>query len=99
MPHRHVTNQHALHAHHHNRRHGQQLAPPSNTFPFTVFPGYRVDLLAGGQAIASDNNSLLASEGTFLTSQFSISIGASHVLADQSLGIRSVNLNAGPASK
>jgi len=69
---------------------------PSNTFVFTGFPGYRVDLLAGGQVIASDNNSLLPSEGTFLTSQFSLSIGASHVLAGQSLGIRLVNLNAGP---
>lgn len=69
---------------------------PSNTFVFTGFPGYRVDLLVGGQVIASDNNSLLPSEGTFLTSQFSLSIGASHVLAGQSLGIRLVNLNAAP---
>lgn len=69
---------------------------PSNTFVFTGFPGYRVDLLAGGQVIASDNNSLLPAEGTFLTSQFSLSIGASHVLAGQSLGIRLVNLNAAP---
>ncbi|MBC8041385.1 MAG: PEP-CTERM sorting domain-containing protein [Opitutaceae bacterium] len=68
----------------------------TNAFVFTGFPGYRVDLLAGGQVIASDNNSLLPSEGTFLTSQFSLSIGASHVLAGQTLGIRLVNLNAGP---
>jgi hapalindole H/12-epi-hapalindole U/12-epi-fischerindole U synthase len=69
---------------------------PSNTFAFTGFPGYRVDLLAGGQVIASDNNTLLPAEGTFPTSQVSLSIGASHVLAGQSLGIRLVNLNAGP---
>lgn len=69
---------------------------PNNPFAFTGFPGYRVDLLAGGQVIASDNNSLLPSEGTFLTSQFSLSIGASHVLAGQFLGIRLVNLNAAP---
>lgn len=69
---------------------------PSNTFVFTGFPGYRVDLLAGGQVIASDNNTLLPAEGTFLTSQVSLSIGASHVLAGQALGIRLVNLNAGP---
>jgi hapalindole H/12-epi-hapalindole U/12-epi-fischerindole U synthase len=68
----------------------------NNAFVFTGFPGYRVDLLAGGQVIASDNNSLLPSEGTFLTSQFSLSIGASHVLAGQALGIRLVNLNAAP---
>ncbi|MBC8040574.1 MAG: PEP-CTERM sorting domain-containing protein [Opitutaceae bacterium] len=71
-------------------------ATTNNAFVFTGFPGYRVDLLAGGQVIASDNNSLLPSEGTFLTSQFSLSIGASHVLAGQALGIRLVNLNAGP---
>jgi len=69
---------------------------PQHAFAFTGFPGYRVDLLAGGQVIASDNNSLLPSEGTFLTSQFSLSIGASHVLAGQALGIRLVNLNAAP---
>ncbi|CAM3036222.1 hypothetical protein [Rariglobus hedericola] len=70
--------------------------PNNNAFAFTGFPGYRIDLLAGGQVIASDNNSLLPAEGTFLTSQFSLSIGASHVLAGQALGIRLVNLNAGP---
>lgn len=69
---------------------------PPTEVTFTGFPGYRVDLLAGGQVIASDNNSLLPAEGTFLTSQFDISIGASHALAGQALGIRLVNLNAGP---
>ena len=69
---------------------------PNNAFAFTGFPGYRVDLLAGGQVIASDNNTLLPAEGTFLTSQFSLSIGATHVLSGQSLGIRLVNLNAAP---
>ena len=71
-------------------------SPNNNSFAFTGFPGYRVDLLAGGQVIASDNNTLLPAEGTFLTSQFSLSIGASHALAGQSLGIRLVNLNAAP---
>ncbi len=71
-------------------------ATTNDAFAFAGFPGYRVDLLAGGQVIASDNNSLLPSEGTFLTSQFSLSIGASHVLSGQSLGIRLVNLNAAP---
>lgn len=69
---------------------------PNNPFAFAGFPGYRVDLLAGGQVIASDNNALLPAEGTFLTSQFSLSVGASHLLAGQSLGIRLVNLNAAP---
>lgn len=71
-------------------------ATTNDAFEFTGFPGYRVDLLAGAQVIASDNNSLLPAEGTFLTSQFSLSIGASHVLSGQALGIRLVNLNAAP---
>jgi hapalindole H/12-epi-hapalindole U/12-epi-fischerindole U synthase len=71
-------------------------ATTNNAFNFTGFPGYRIDLLAGGQVLASDNNTLLPAEGTFLTSQVELSIGASHVLAGQALGIRLVNLNAAP---
>lgn len=65
-------------------------------FTFAGFPGYRVELLAGGQAIAVDHNTLLPAEGGFLAGQITLSIGATHALAGQNLGIRLINLNAGP---
>lgn len=67
--------------------------PPHNAFNFTGFPGYRVDLLAGGVVIASDNNTLLPGEGRFLTSTVQLSVGATHAQAGQLLGIRLVNLD------
>ena len=65
-------------------------------FAFAGFPNYRIDLLAGTNVLASDNNSLLPGEGRFLTSTVTVSIGASHPFADQLLGIRLVNLNNAP---
>ncbi|MBM3978379.1 MAG: hypothetical protein FJ299_15500 [Planctomycetes bacterium] len=70
--------------------------PPHNQFAFGGFPGYRVDLLAGGTVLASDTNTLLPSEGGFATSTVLFEVGASHPLAGQPLGIRLVNLNAAP---
>lgn len=67
--------------------------PPHSSFNFSGFPGYRVDLLAGGTVIASDNNTLLPDEGKFLTSTVMFSVGGSHLLAGQQLGIRLVNLD------
>ena len=60
------------------------------------FPGYRIELLAGGQVIAADNNSLGGgiAEGQFETATVQTSIGASNALAGQALGIRIINLNA-----
>lgn len=60
---------------------------------FSGFPGYRVDLLAGGVLLASDNNTLAPDEGRFLTSTVSYTVGASHANAGQALAIRLVNLN------
>ena len=64
-------------------------------FDLEGFPGYRIDLLAGGAVIASDNNSLAGSliEGIFSTATVSIDIGAAHAALGQNLGIRLVNLN------
>ncbi len=67
--------------------------PPHNSFNFNGFPGYRIDLLAGSTLIGSDNNTLLPSEGNFLTSTFAVTVGSSHANAGQLLGIRLVNLN------
>lgn len=59
------------------------------------FPGYRIDLLAGGSVIASDNNSLgaLIPEGQFRLSTVNFETGASHANMGQNLGIRLVNLD------
>ncbi|TWU03856.1 hypothetical protein [Neorhodopirellula pilleata] len=64
-------------------------------FNLDGFPGYRVDLLAGGVLLAQDNNSLsgLIGEGDFSLSSFSFQTGATHAQLGQSLEIRLVNLN------
>jgi len=60
------------------------------------FPGYRVELLAGGQVIAFDDNSLGANiaEQSFQTSSVDFTVGASHPMAGSVLGVRLINLNA-----
>ena len=62
-------------------------------FNLDDFPGYRVELLAGGVVIAQDNNSLIITEGTFATSTVNFSVGAVHAQLGQTLGIRLLNLN------
>jgi hypothetical protein len=64
-------------------------------FNLDGFPGYRVDLLAGGVVIASDNNTLanLIPEGDWLTSVLQFQTADQHDLLGQSLGIRLVSLN------
>ncbi|MFK7909009.1 MAG: PEP-CTERM sorting domain-containing protein [Akkermansiaceae bacterium] len=64
-----------------------------NSFDFTGFPGYRVELLAGSTLIASDNNTLTPAEGIFETSVVSFTTEASHANAGEALSIRLVNLN------
>ena len=66
-------------------------------FNLDEFPGYRVDLLAGGQVIASDNNLLNIAEGEFETSTIQFQTAASHAFLGQNLGIRLVNLNNIPS--
>jgi len=64
-------------------------------FNLDGFPGYRVDLLAGGEVIASDNNTLAGSipEGEFRLSTVTFTTGASDPRLGEALGIRLVNLN------
>lgn len=75
---------------------GNIASEPGGTFAFAGFPNYRIDLLAGTNVLASDNNSLLPGEGRFLTSTVSVNIGAAHPFLGQPLGIRLVNLNSAP---
>jgi len=64
-------------------------------FDLDGFPGYRVDLLAGGVVIAQDDNSLFGSipEGEFSTSTVNFATGPAHPQLGQALEIRLVNLN------
>lgn len=68
---------------------------PHSQFQFAGFPHYRVELLAGGQVIAVDEDSLSPAEGAFELSQITVEIGGSHAQAGLPLGIRLSNLNAG----
>jgi hypothetical protein len=69
---------------------------PNNFFyDLDGFPGYQVQLLAGGEVIVQDNNSLAASipEGEFQTSTIMVDIGASHPRLGEALEVRLINLN------
>lgn len=72
--------------------------PPCNVFGFfnlLNFPGYRVQLLAGGVVVGQDDNSLFGTipEGEFGLSVTRICIGNSHPRLGQALEIRLINLN------
>ena len=71
-------------------------APPANFF-FNLdgFPGYAVQLLAGGEVVAEDFNSLFTQipEGEFRETTVTLNVGASHPRLGQQLAIRLVNLN------
>ncbi|NOX59023.1 MAG: hypothetical protein GXP29_09225 [Planctomycetes bacterium] len=64
-------------------------------FNLDGFPGYQVQLLAGGEVIAQDDNSLAGTlgEGEFDLSTSQAVIGNSHAQLGQALEIRLINLN------
>ena len=73
------------------------IAPASGVpYAFGGFPGYRIELLAGGEVLASDNGTLQPGEGRYLRSTVVAPIGAGHPRVGQALGIRLVNVD-GPA--
>lgn len=57
------------------------------------FPGYRVELAAGGTVVASDDNTLSPAEGTFEQSTVTFTTGAADPFIGQPLEIRLLNLN------
>lgn len=66
---------------------------PGVFFDLDGFPGYRIELLAGGQVLAADSSSTgVIPEGEFRLATLSFETGASPALAGQALGIRLVNL-------
>ena len=76
------------------------VAPYLGFFALDGFPGYQVQLLAGGTLLAEDDNSLfdelLPAEGEFRTSRFVYQTGPS-VAPGQLLEIRLISLNQGTA--
>lgn len=67
---------------------------PHNQFNFSGFPGYRVELLAGGAVIASQENGVTPAEGGFATATVTYTSTASDAHAGDALGIRLINLDA-----
>ena len=72
--------------------------PPCDVFGFfnlDGFPGYQVQLLAGGVVIAEDDNSLAGTipEGEFRTSTVQVTIGNTHAQLGELLEVRLINLN------
>lgn len=75
-----------------------QGPPPCDIFGFfdlDGFPGYQVQLLAGGEIIAQDNNTLAGTipEGEFRLSSIQVTIGDSHARLGEPLEVRIINLN------
>jgi hypothetical protein len=64
-------------------------------FPLDGFPGYRVVLLAGGEMLAQDLNSLAGSipDGEWAESTVEFVTGVHHDQFDENLEIRLINLN------
>ena len=69
--------------------------PPGfrTTFDLEGFPGYRIELRAGGQVLVADDDTLLPEEGVFETSEISFIAPAAHPQLGQNLEIRLVSLN------
>lgn len=65
-------------------------------YDLSGFPGYRVELLAGTEVLAFDDNSLAATlaEGRFQPTTVVFTTGAAHAQAGSVLGVRLINLNA-----
>lgn len=67
---------------------------PGIFFDLDGFPGYRIDVLAGGSVVAAENNSMGATipEGAWRPTRFYFDVTNSHPQLGQPLGIRLVNL-------
>lgn len=65
-------------------------------FLFGGFPGYRVELQAGGVPLATDLGSVLPPEAGFASVSLAVDIGANHPQLGQPLRIRLGNRNAAP---
>lgn len=75
------------------------IGPPpcdvAGFFDLDNFPGYQVQLLAGGVVVAQDDNTLhgVIPEGEFRLSTVMLTTGETHPQLGQSLAVRLINLN------
>jgi len=69
------------------------VEPFTSFFDLGGFPGYRVQLLAGGVVLAEDAGTLAPDEGAFETSHVELTTGSDPEQVDQPLVIRLVNRN------
>jgi hypothetical protein len=69
------------------------VSPYTSFFDLDGFPGYRVQLLAGGVVVAEDGGSLSPGEGIFETATVRLTTGPAPAQLGQSLEIRLINRN------
>lgn len=62
-------------------------------YDLSGFPGYRIELRAGGLLLASESGGVAPPEGEFRTTALSFATGAAHPALGQALAIRLVNLD------
>ena len=67
---------------------------PHGQFQFAGFPGYRLELLAGGVVVASEADAVVPAEGTFVERWLEVDIGAGHAALGAPLSLRLGNSNA-----
>jgi hapalindole H/12-epi-hapalindole U/12-epi-fischerindole U synthase len=60
---------------------------------FAGFPGYRIELLAGDNVIAADDNTIVINEGEFQRVELSYTSSDNDFYLGQTLSIRLINLN------
>jgi hypothetical protein len=70
-----------------------------NAYDFNGFPGYRAEILAGGDVLAVDNNTLTPAEGKFLTSVVSYTASSNDPNIGKPLQIRLINIDTGPGTE
>lgn len=62
-------------------------------YDLSGFPGYRIELRAGGLLLASESGGMAPPEGEFRTAALNFETGAAHPALGQALAIRLVNLD------